>query len=88
VIASDDTLADVGAAAESKAGLVDRTLPGSLVHSAMAGASVGLGLVRSSPSGRPSTGLARRCPASSWPPFGVALSLVLAAGSDPFTGRG
>lgn len=83
----EETLSDVESAAASKANLVDRNLPAAVVHSAMAGAYVGLGIVLifalGTPldrAGSPFTGLIMAAT------FGVALSLVLAAGSDLFTG--
>ncbi len=83
-----DTLEDIGNAAETKAQLATNKLGAYLVHSAMAGAYVGLGIVLIfaigtplAAAGSPFTGLVM---AST---FGVALSLVLAAGSDLFTGN-
>lgn len=83
-----DTLADVTDAAESKARLAREKLPAYLVHSAMAGAYVGLGIVLifsfGTPldaAGSPFTGVVMAGT------FGVALSLVIVAGSDLFTGN-
>lgn len=83
-----DTLGDVGDAAETKARLARRELPAYLIHAAMAGAYVGLGIVLifafGTPldaAGSPFTGLVMAAT------FGVALSLVIVAGSDLFTGN-
>ena len=83
-----DTLADIGDAAVTKARLTNQGLGGYLVHSGMAGAYVGLGIVLIfafgtplSAEGSPFTGFVMAAT------FGVALSLVIAAGSDLFTGN-
>ena len=84
----EDTLADVGDAAVGKARLASRAVGAYLVHSAMAGAYVGLGIVLIfafgtplAEAGSPFTGLVMAAT------FGVALSLVIVAGSDLFTGN-
>lgn len=83
-----DTLSDVTDAARTKAALADEALPAYLVHSMMAGAYVGLGIVLIfafgtplAAAGSPFTGVVMAAT------FGVALSLVIAAGSDLFTGN-
>lgn len=83
-----DTLSDVGDAAATKARLASDSLGAYLVHSAMAGAYVGFGIVLIFAFGTPlaaanspATGLVMACT------FGVALSLVIVAGSDLFTGN-
>lgn len=84
----DDTLGKVGDAAEAKAKLVSTGLSAYLVHAAMAGAYVGLAIVLiftfGTPldaAGSPYTNLVMAAT------FGIALCLVLAAGSDLFTGN-
>lgn len=84
----DDTLSDVTDAAATKATHATERLPAYLVHSAMAGAYVGLGIVLIfafgtplAAAGSPFTGLVMAAT------FGVALSLVIVAGSDLFTGN-
>lgn len=84
----DDTLDAVGSAAESKSRLVSTGLSAYLVHSAMAGAYVGLAIVLiftfGTPldaAGSPYTNLVMAAT------FGIALCLVLGAGSDLFTGN-
>lgn len=84
----EETLSDVGDAAETKARMVHGTLGAYVVHSGMAGAYVGLGIVLIftigtplAAAGSPFTGLVMAAT------FGVALSLVVVAGSDLFTGN-
>ena len=83
-----DTLSDIGDAAATKATLASDQLGAYLVHAAMAGAYVGLGIVLIfalgtplSAAGSPFTGIVMAGT------FGVALSLVIVAGSDLFTGN-
>lgn len=84
----EDTIGDVADAATKKARVVRGNLSAYLVHSAMAGAYVGLGIVLifalGSPlaaADSPFTGLVMAGT------FGIALSLVIVAGSDLFTGN-
>lgn len=84
----EDTLTDVGDAAATKARIASDRLGAYLVHSAMAGAYVGFGIVLIfafgtplAAAGSPFTGLVMAAT------FGVALSLVIVAGSDLFTGN-
>jgi len=83
-----DTIVAVGAAAEKKNGLLGASLPRYLVLSALAGAYVGLGIALIFAIGAPlwqaqSPFLKVVMGAS----FGVALTLVLFAGSELFTGN-
>lgn len=84
----EETLADVGDAAATKARLASEQLGAYLVHSAMAGAYVGLGIALIfalgtplAAAGSPFTGVVMAGT------FGIALSLVIVAGSDLFTGN-
>lgn len=84
----EDTLAGVEDAATTKATMARERLPAYLIHSAMAGSYVGLGIVLilafGTPlhaAGSPFTGLVMAAT------FGVALALVIVAGSDLFTGN-
>jgi len=83
-----DTILSVGAAAEKKNGLLGTSLPRYLVLSALAGAYVGLGIALIFAIGAPlwavqSPFLKVVMGAS----FGVALTLVIFAGSELFTGN-
>ena len=83
-----DTILSVGAAAEKKNGLLGASLPRYLVLSALAGAYVGLGIALIFAIGAPlwaaqSPFLKVVMGAS----FGVALTLVIFAGSELFTGN-
>ena len=83
-----DTILSVGAAAEKKYGLLGTSLPRYLVLSALAGAYVGLGIALIFAIGAPlwaaqSPFLKVVMGAS----FGVALTLVIFAGSELFTGN-
>ena len=83
-----DTITDVGEAAAAKVELVEKNLPASLVHSSMAGAYLGLAVVMTFVFGgalfqttfEPFRGIVMAAV------FGAALSLVIVAGSDLFTG--
>lgn len=84
----DDTLSAVGDAATTKAALAEGRVGAYLVHAAMAGGYVGLGIVLIfafgtplAAAGSPFTGIVMAAT------FGVALSLVIVAGSDLFTGN-
>lgn len=85
----DDELADIGDAAAAQIELIDKRLPAYLIHAAMAGAYIGLAVLLVFALGTPMVGtplepLRGIVMAGA---FGVALSLVIVAGSELFTGN-
>jgi nitrite transporter NirC len=85
----DDELADIADAAAAQIELIDKRLPAYLIHAAMAGAYIGLAIVLVFVFGtalqgtvfEPLRGIVMAAT------FGLALSLVLIAGSELFTGN-
>ncbi|WP_338740623.1 formate/nitrite transporter family protein [Haloplanus salilacus] len=84
-----DELADIGDAAAAQIELIDKRLPAYLIHAGMAGAYIGLAVLLVFALGTPMVGtplepLRGVVMAGA---FGVALSLVIVAGSELFTGN-
>lgn len=84
----NETINSVCDSAVAKAKLSNKSIPAYLIHAAMAGAYVGLGIILIFAIGTtlhkadsPFTGLAMAAT------FGIALSLVIIAGADLFTGN-
>jgi nitrite transporter NirC len=83
-----DTIKAVAESAYAKAVLAKRSLPASLIHSAMAGAYIGLSIVLIFALATPFA--SAKLPGVSLimgATFGIALSLVIFSGSDLFTGN-
>jgi nitrite transporter NirC len=85
----DDTLDGISDAAAAQIELIDKRLPAYLIHAAMAGAYIGLAIVLVFVFGTPLVGTVLEpirgiVMAGA---FGLALSLVLIAGSELFTGN-
>lgn len=83
-----DVLESIAGAAAAKVAFARNRLPAFLIHSAMAGAYVGLGIILIFVLGAPLS--AAKSPVTSLvmgATFGIALSLVIMAGSDLFTGN-
>jgi nitrite transporter NirC len=84
-----DELADIGDAAAAQIELIDKRLPAYLIHAGMAGAYIGLAILLIFALGTPMVGtplepLRGVVMAGA---FGIALSLVIVAGSELFTGN-
>jgi nitrite transporter NirC len=85
----DNTLDGISEAAAAQIELINKRLPAYLVHAAMAGAYIGLGILLIFALGTPMVGTPlepiRGVVMAAM--FGIALSLVLMAGSELFTGN-